>query len=486
MTDSNRASRFLGRHVMRRYTRLVRCFDCGRASKMPGGNVGVRQTAEGVGFAGLETCGRVWLCPVCNAKVMARRAVEVGVVLTWAAQQDVWILFGALTCRHNVSSDLAELFRIQADAWRRMTQARFWAASSATDTVPHGHSESCGWDCQRVRDTVLSARRGRVGYIRAAEVTVGGNGWHPHYHPIIVYRGTRAQAEAFAARVVVGWIEAVGRSGGEAEGGDAQRLRVLDTAEAYEELSSYITKATFEPAKLALEMVWSQGKSGRNRAKQTASHWSLLARLEADPGDLDAERRWVELELAAHEHRMLTWSRGLRRFAGLMDEKDDDQIAAEELGTVEDTVAVITAEGWLKVRDEPQLMSLILDQLAGHGMDGFARLLDACGIEWTTVDGLASVVPEDTGEAVRPDVHRTGWEQGGKLPKVPGASGLRPEGAEPVWMDADAVSHFARRAEERAKALRTASRQDDDFWLYFDYSQTPPPVTVTAPPVKAT
>lgn len=466
---------------MRRYTKLVRCFDCGRASTMPGGNVGVRLFEGVAGYAGLSTCGRVWLCPVCNAKVMARRAVEVGVVLTWAGLQDCWILFGALTCRHNVNSNLAELLEIQADAWRRMTQRRFWARASATDTVKHKHVDACPWDCERQRDTVLSSRPGRVGYIRAAEVTIGANGWHPHYHPIIVYRGTRAAAEAFAARTVEGWIAAVEAVGGEARGGNAQRLRVLDSAEAYQELGSYITKATFEPAKLALEMVWSQGKSGRNRETKTASHWSLLARLQRNSADLDAERRWLELEEAAHEHRMLTWSRGIRRFAGLMDEQDDDEIAAAELGTVEDTVAVITAAGWGKIHDEPVVMAAVLGQLEAHGMDGFARFLDAYGVEWTTVDGLADVVPEHTGEHVRPDVHRTGWQDGGKLPKVPGASGLRAEGSEPVYMDADAISAFAVAAEARVAARRVASREDDDFWLYFDYSKTPPPVTVTLP-----
>jgi len=43
-----------------------------------GGSVAVRVSGGVGGFAGLSTCGSVWACGVCNAKIMARRQLEIG------------------------------------------------------------------------------------------------------------------------------------------------------------------------------------------------------------------------------------------------------------------------------------------------------------------------------------------------------------------------------------------------------------------------
>jgi hypothetical protein len=75
MENNNRGVRFAGRSALRLVTQNSRCYDCGRESVQVGGQVGVRLTDGGVvGFAGLSSCGAAWLCPVCNAKVMAERA----------------------------------------------------------------------------------------------------------------------------------------------------------------------------------------------------------------------------------------------------------------------------------------------------------------------------------------------------------------------------------------------------------------------------
>lgn len=389
MTDSTRAPRYLGRHTLRKITTVSACLDCGRQSIISGGNVGVRKSPTGtVGFAGLATCGRIWLCPVCNAKIMARRAVEVGAALTWATVEGYQVIWGSLTIRHNQFSDLEDLIDKQTKAWRFVVSSKSWRKASATITVGHLHSPSCDDECARKRDTLLTTDLGRVGYIRASEVTIGANGWHPHFHPVIIWNGSAAAAQEFADEVVALWIDGVERAGGEAVRNGAQQLKVITGVEIFDALSGYITKATYDPAKLALETVWSQGKNGRGRAKETVSHWSLLASIEQ--GLADETERWWELESATAGHRALSWSRGLRSFAGIGDEVDDETLAAEEVGSKEDTVAVITARGWVAVRDRPEVLAQILDVLhSTAGVAGLALLLDAYGIEWTTVEGLA-------------------------------------------------------------------------------------------------
>ena len=370
---------------------MSRCYDCGRATVTGGGVVGIRRTDAGlVGLAGLSTCGRVWLCPVCNAKVMARRAVEIGAALTWAAVEGLHVIWGSLTVHHTSSSPLGHLIGVQQDAWRHVVQGRTWTRASATATRAHVCSQTCESSCERKRDTYDTGKDGRVGYIRASEITTGANGWHPHFHPIILWRGTAADAQAFADQVVSRWCDGVQKAGGYAsEHGGAQQLRVIGGVEIYDELARYVTKATYDPNRMALETVWSQGKTGRGRAKETVSHWSLLAAVEQ--GLAVEIGQWSELEEATNGHRMITWSRGLRGFAGLGVEVEDDEIVAEEVGTKDDTVAVLTTEGWRMVRDRPDILAMMLDQLESAGMAGLVNVLNLYGVPWLTVDDLSDV-----------------------------------------------------------------------------------------------
>lgn len=385
-----RLSRFIGRQALRTVTTVERCGDCGR--KPLGTAVAMRKTDDGiVGYAGLESCGRVWLCPVCNAKVMATRAVEIGAALSWAGQTGRHVIWGSLTCRHTASSTLDELIAIQREAWRYVVSSREWRDANATRTVPHVHvgcqndcqleheHTGCPYTCDRKRDVVLTQHDGRVGYIRASELTVGRNGWHPHFHPLIVWQGSQSDAEAFAQLVVRLWVEGVEKAGGEARAIGGQQLRVVSGVEVFDSLTGYVTKSTFEAASLALEAVWSQGKSGRGRAHETSSHWSLLVAIEQ--GLADDVERWWELEAATKGHRLITWSRGLRDFAGLGLEVDDETEASREVGTVDDTVCYITPEGWMGVRDRPEVIALMLNALESGGWPVLRTVLEAYGVD---------------------------------------------------------------------------------------------------------
>lgn len=409
-----RLTRFVGRQTLRSVTNVRRCSDCGREPN--GTAVGIRQTAEGiVGFAGLVTCGRVWLCPVCNAKVMARRALEIGAALLWGQSQGFQLLWGSLTCRHNAFDYLDSLLEIQKEAWRYVVSDWRWRENSTTSTAvddatgdripvqgrwvsvgPHIHDSGCPVGCRKKKSEPvwLEEISGRVGYIRAAEITDGANGWHPHFHPIIFYRGTPEEAQTFADLVVELWVEGVEAAGGEARGEGAQQLKVLKPTDAFENLAQYVTKATYEaareatPRKLALETVWSQGKTGRGRIGETRSHWSLLAELETGTSSQKhvARVKWGELETATTSHRMITWSRGLRVFAGLGLEKEDEEISAEEVGTHQDSVCFITTDGWMSIRDEPRILAELLDMLEVGGWEALKLSLDLHDIEYFTLE----------------------------------------------------------------------------------------------------
>lgn len=368
---------------------MPRCYDCGRKTVVAGGAVGVR-LADGVaGFAGVATCGRIWLCPVCNSKIMARRALDLGLAVTWAAANELFLIWGSVTCSHDADSDLDELLEIQRVAWRHVVSSKAWRKASTTRTIAHVHAASCEPGCERKRDTIDTGADGRVGYVRAAEITIGANGWHPHFHPLIFWRGDPVAGARFAQAVRELWVEGVQLAGGVAQLEGAQQLKLLDVDAYTRELAGYMTKATYDNAAMALEVAWSQGKvgkgkAGRRRALGTVAHWSILA--EVAKGLADSVERWSQLEAATAGHRMLMWSRGLRTFVGLGVELDDEEVAAEEVGSSDDTVCFITPDGWAHIRDTPRAVAGILSTLEAGGWSALRSYLDEWRVEYFTLD----------------------------------------------------------------------------------------------------
>ena len=127
-------------------------------------------------YCGLETCGNVWLCPVCSAKIHHRRAAELRDALTtWETQGHAASLV-TITVPHDLDDRLSKL----VDAQNGRLEARHAGAA---------------W--QR-----LKRRLGIAGHIIALEFTWGDeNGWHPHYHVLLVHdQDLDAAAIASSAR----------------------------------------------------------------------------------------------------------------------------------------------------------------------------------------------------------------------------------------------------------------------------------------------
>jgi len=382
-----RTARYVARGHLRSITGDRRVEACGFG--MLGSGVELRHREGVASIAGLETCGRVWLCPVCNSKVMARRALEVGAALTWASSADVSMLWGAFTVQHDASTPLAGMLGIQRAAWRRVVSSRVWRDLNATVTVDHQHVETCDWSCDRRRDVIASGESGRVGYLRAAELTVGLNGWHPHFHPLLMFQGlSSSELEAHAAELRSLWAFEVRAAGGRADDNDAQHLRVVEPGQAVQQLGSYLVKATYDGSVSPLEVVWSQGKARSGRVAKTRAHWALL---HDGVQGASVGAKWRELEKSIGQHRALVWSRGLRVMAGVGVELDDETVAAETLGGPEDSVCFISRRGWYSLRNHPDRVAQLLAVQESAGWFAARQLLDSWAVEYffTASDYLA-------------------------------------------------------------------------------------------------
>lgn len=323
---------------------LDRVRSCGRWSVRADGHVQVRANGAAVGYAGLASCGSVWACPVCNSRIQAVRRLEVGTALSWGLDTG-GAAFGAYTLRHHAGSPLD-------GTWRGLTKC--WQAVARDKTV-----------------RTLRSSLGLVGTIRAAEVTHGENGWHPHLHPVHLFDrpvSDDAVAALHSAQFAA-WSRAAIRYGFQVPSMQAQDLHRVTGAQAHQELGDYFVKASYTPTREAVgwEMTSTQTKSRSRGHGRTP--WQLLAAVYQD-GDADALDLWHQWEADSKGKRALTWSRGLRKLIGFDQEASDEEIVATEVGTEADAGFLI--EDWEPIRRRPALGAQLLGVIgtAGRWSDG--------------------------------------------------------------------------------------------------------------------
>ncbi|MGO4973338.1 protein rep [Bifidobacterium boum] len=157
------ADRWMQRRAMRRIFRGTRVASCGRIARKDTGHIRVWFDKEHGGrFSGLQTCGSVWVCPVCNHKIQAVRCDEVKTMLEHCKTHGWDVVFATLTVRHDLSQSLQEVEAMASTVWRAVNQHR------------------------KVR--AMKERVNCIGYVRASESTWSANaGWHWHYHVYFIF-----------------------------------------------------------------------------------------------------------------------------------------------------------------------------------------------------------------------------------------------------------------------------------------------------------
>ncbi|WP_164555082.1 protein rep [Paracoccus haematequi] len=233
------------------------------------------------GFDGLKTCASVWCCPCCSPRISARRKDELDLLMSGARAEGHAVVMLTLTARHDRQMKLAPFLDALKLAKKRLRQRREWRG------LPF------------------------VGSVTATETTHGRNGWHPHFHEILLLDCLPADALALVEGLRAAWLSclaAFGLSGADA----AFQVQSAQAAGAY--------VAKFGAAE---ELALQGSKRGRNGSR---GPWQLLN--DARDGDAQAAAVWAEYALAFRGRRQLVWSRGLKARFGV-GETSDDEAAAE-------------------------------------------------------------------------------------------------------------------------------------------------------------
>ncbi|MFA1576604.1 protein rep, partial [Vibrio cyclitrophicus] len=287
----------------------------------------MRSVEHGSGHVkNVATCGSVWSCPVCTAKIQERRRQEIALAMDKWYEQGGQVVMVTLTAPHYNDQSLAELRAMQGAA---LTSLRKDSGSYRR---------------------FLKEDQGFKGLIRALEVTVSNrNGWHLHTHELWFVKGD-ANAGRIKKRTLERWENACYKAGLLNAFDDKQvrafRRRSVDI-KASASCSEYL-------AKMDDASHWG---ADREIAKQSTKHgkkkgsfhpFGLLAEIE----EKTDKKAWAAAKFTEYANdmkgaRQLFWSPLLKDFFGI-GEKSDEEIAAEETATLE-KVRSIAKELWYKI-----------------------------------------------------------------------------------------------------------------------------------------
>lgn len=295
-------------------------------------------------YSNLQTCGNVWLCPVCAAKITARRLEELQTaVAQWqAAGNEVFL--ATFTLQHLAADSCASVLEALNNAHQR-----FWGNRAGRNLA----------EDFKVR-----------GKVRGLEVTYTANGWHWHHHVMLFIEGLlppneQSNLEGDAGRA---WANEVAASGAFADSVHGFDLRRADS-----DISEYFTKHGHLPKKPAWGIANEIASTPTKKAAAGGiTPFELLA--ASGLGVESAGRLFAEYALSVKGKSYLKWSKGLRAMLGLGAEKTDQEIA-EELREPAVKYVHLESDTW-KFIERNRLRGKILKWIAAGDWSAILNALD--------------------------------------------------------------------------------------------------------------
>lgn len=324
---------------------------CQRSSMNDNG-VGVYRTgASGASFGNLATCGSVWHCPVCVAKITEQRRIELQNAITAWTKQGGEVYLMSQTFPHQLKQLLVDNLALFAAAQKKFKGSRAYAR--------------------------ILEQAGNIGSIRALEVTHGENGWHPHTHTLVFAQP--GQLELLKQLDMV-WIDALIKIGLAERNQLNEMLTYAFDVQNGDYAAQYVAKFGHEPSTTSKtltnshwgashELTKGHAKVGRRLGGRTA--FTLLR--DYTEGDAEAGELFIEYAKHFKGKRQLFWSPKLRKALAVPDiEKTDEEIAAEERPERE-LATVLDHDKWKLVLSRNARWQVL--EAAQHGKEAIDALL---------------------------------------------------------------------------------------------------------------
>ncbi len=352
-------------HRKRKKTGAERVATCGaRRNATPA----LKRVADGDGrvkWTGIQTCGSVWSCLACAAKVRARRAMEIDRLAKAHLAAGGSLTFITFTLPHVATDSLGELMTAVDRAWGNVIKGGAWQYGIKVDFEV-------------------------IGQIKAVEATLGRHGWHPHLHVLFFHDrptfGADGSLERFRDALGAKWGTSIerqlGRTIHEFYGVDAVCVR------DDKGLGDYVSKIHFELARNDLK----QG----DQDFSSRSPWQVGLDAKTT-GDAQDTARWAEWYWAMKGRNAITITPALRELYGedSSSAKTDEELAAEEQA------------GEIEI----EFSSQVYDDLRSKGRYTPALADTALAYQDHGLPGLLRYITQTLGQ-------RVGVVTGGGIPKV--------------------------------------------------------------------
>jgi len=281
-------------------------------------------TQSGKAFYGnLETCKSIWVCPVCASKISERRRIELTEGLTTSRDAGHHHLLASYTVSHHLGDTLEYVASGMNDAFRRLKSGKSWQ--------------------------LFKQRHGWIGDIKSTEMTYGANGWHFHFHQLIIldHKPTSQELWKFKNELKTRWQSALNQRQFYASWSHGLDIRETDDC-----IVDYVQKVgnwTVEH-----ELTKQSVKTGKTKGRTPVQ---ILIDYAEDGLISDADL-FREYALLTYRKNQLQWSKGLRNQLDLGEEKSDDDLMDEK-----EEPAILLAN--LSSEDWDMLGEL---QLVGHAL----------------------------------------------------------------------------------------------------------------------
>lgn len=312
--------------------------------------------------AGLHACGSVHECPTCRDRITGERAREIQTAVNAHRDRGGTVVMVTLTVRHRWGSHdalMREVPRVftamrKDRRWREWWQAnelgrielrtRTHRRKLPADTTFATYGELApGVELEELGDgrlcevRAVEYRHVTMDYVRAAEVTHGSHGWHPHLHVLVFLERAPDTLRAFGrlrGELSRMWGDAVARELGESHRPSLRRGAHVKVCNG--EVGDYLSKLGLEVAS--------------DLEKDRSSGASPLQLLEAArEGDVESASLWRRYARAMVGMRQLTWSRKTRQALALPREREDIELAIERADATDEDVLEVPADTWKRV-----------------------------------------------------------------------------------------------------------------------------------------
>lgn len=274
----------------------------------------------GTHYKNLMSCGSVWKCPICNAKISENRAAEIRTAIDKHKAIGGKVALLTFTIPHERHDDLKFMVKTIQDAFNRT-----WKSPAA----------------KRLKKSIEID-----GYVRSKEVTYGmANGWHPHLHQLVLYFSDKLETDCI--KEIKEELFPVWQNRCEKLGlGLPSYERGLDVRNGMS-AAEYVAKFD-KPQTWGLDKELTKSQTKKSKVANRYGPFDLL-REYLQTGSENMARLFIEYSNGFHGSRFVTWSRGLKDKYDVDDSVKKDKEISESTDDEAITIVQISVDDWRKI-----------------------------------------------------------------------------------------------------------------------------------------